>query len=143
MSVKSSAKSSHSSLRSTTSISSTINSGAKAVKRGVKRIKKHAENIVRPLKRTKHALSNVSTPVLSDAEDDPTSTQDNASIMTNETPTVIEINSDDDSEDMVALKEELGTPSFFILIISCTYFSSQRLHRKLGGPQCIHSSSTT
>lgn len=112
MSAKSSAKSSRSSIRSTSPISSTTKSGTKAVNRGVKRIKKQAENLVRPLKRAKHALSNVSTPVVSDLEDDPTATQDNASVVTDGSPEVIAVDSDDE-DSMNALKEELGMPNFF------------------------------
>ncbi|KAF8502348.1 hypothetical protein F5888DRAFT_1800846 [Russula emetica] len=63
--LKSSAKSLHSSLHSrTSSVSSAARSSAKAIGQGIKRIKKGADAIIRPLKRAKHALSNVSSPVI-------------------------------------------------------------------------------
>ncbi|KAF8502338.1 hypothetical protein F5888DRAFT_1871875 [Russula emetica] len=115
--LKSSAKSSHSSLHShTSSISSAATSSAKAIGQGIKRIKKGTGAIVRPLKRAKHALSNVSSPVISDAED-PT-TDDQASIKTNGLLEVIAVGSDEELDDLekeLAVKETWRSPiySFF------------------------------
>jgi hypothetical protein len=111
---KSSKKSSSSSIRSTTpSVSSTAISSAKAVGRGLKRIKNGASKIIRPLKRAKHALSTVSSPAISDAEDDP------ASINTNETPEVIEVGSD--GEELDDLEKELGKSLFILFLLSHSF----------------------
>lgn len=122
MSTKSSTKSSRSSLRSTvsaSSISTTVRSGAKSVKHGiksgVKRIKKSADALIRPLKRAKHALSNVSTPAVSDAEDQ-------ASSQTDESPEVIEVCSED--EGMDKLKKELGTHTCNSCLLSPSLIST-------------------
>jgi len=112
-SMKSSTKSSCSSLRSavsTSSLSKAVRSGAKAIERGVKRIKKGASAIARPLKRAKHMLSNVSSPIASDEDGSPT-----ASVNIQELPEVININSD--GEELDDLKKELGAHSFLSLLI--------------------------
>jgi hypothetical protein len=111
-STKSSAKSSCSSLQSkTSSVSSAAKSRAKAIGRGTKRIKNDANTVVRPPKRAKHALSNVSSPVISeisDSEDDPTDYQ--PSIKTNTSLEVTEIVSDEEHDDH---EKELGTSPFY------------------------------
>lgn len=117
MSTKSSAKSSHSSLRSTlstSSISSTVRSGAKAVKRGVKRIKKGASAVIRPFKRSKHALSNVSTPAVSDAEDGPAADEEQGSVKSYASSEVIEVDSDSEGLNNENLEKELGAHSFHL-----------------------------
>ena len=86
------------------------------VKRGVKCIKKPVN--AQPLKHVKHVplTQKVSTPVLSGAEDDPTTVQDCDSIMTDETE-VIEVDSDIEEQDV--LEQELGTFMFlFFLVVS-------------------------
>jgi len=111
-STKSSAKSSRSSLHSrTSSISSAATSSAKAIGQGIKRIKKGTGAIVRPLKRAKHALSNVSSPVISDVED-PT-TDDQASIKTNGLLEVIAVGSDEELDD---LEKELGAFTYYFFL---------------------------
>ena len=115
MSTKSSAKS-RSSIRSTlstSSISSTVQSGAKAVKRGVKRVKKGASAIIRPFKRSKHALSNVSTPAASDAEDGPTVDKGQGSVKSYASSQVIDVDSDpEELNNLENLEKELGAHSF-------------------------------
>ena len=114
MPTKSSVKSSRSSVQSTTSsISSVAKSSAKAIGRGIKRIKKGANKIVRPLKQAKHALSNVSSPAISGAEDDP-ATDDQASTKTNDSPEVIKVGSDEELDD---LEKELGPSTFYSFFI--------------------------
>src|SRR5882724_3897901 len=74
-STKSSAMSSCSSPHSTTS-SASLSSDARyhaktidhGIKHGIKHVKNHANAIVPPLKQAKHALSVVSSPVISDTE---------------------------------------------------------------------------
>ena len=117
-SVQSQAKSSRSSLQSsisTSSLASAVRTGAKAIKGKTKNLKKRVgAAIAWPFKRAKHALSNVSTPVNSDAEDEEASASDWGSIKTNEsTPDVIEVNSD--GEEVNELARELGT---FIILSS-------------------------
>jgi hypothetical protein len=70
---------------------------------GIKHIKKGANAITCPLKWAKHALSNVSSPIISDAEDP---IGDEASVKANESPEVIDVKSD--SEEMDDLEKELG-----------------------------------
>ena len=107
---KSSAKSSYSSLQSisSSSISSAARSSTKAIgcgiKQGIKHIKKGANAITRPLKRAKHALSNVLSLIISDAEDP---IRDEASVKANKLPEVIDLKSD--SEELDDLEKELGT----------------------------------
>lgn len=125
-STKSSTKSSCSSLHSkTSSVSSAARSSAKAIRRGIKRIKKGANTIVRPLKRAKHALSNVSTvssSVISGEEDDGPATNDEASMKSNESPEVIAVGSDEELDD---LEKELGAcGSYFFLAISLIQFTA-------------------
>jgi hypothetical protein len=114
-STKSSAKSSHTSLQSTSSsVSNAARSSAKAIGRGLKRIRKGATAIVRPLKRTKqlkHALSNVSSPAISEVED----AEDQASLKTGDSPEVIELGSDEELED---LEKELGPSKFSYFVTS-------------------------
>jgi hypothetical protein len=104
---------------SASSISTTVRSGAKAVKHGIKRgikhIKKSADVLIQPLKHAKHALLNVSTPVVSDAED---AAEYQASHWTEELLEVIEVCSDDEGMDQ--LKKELGmhTHNSFLLSLS-------------------------
>ena len=118
--MKTSVKSSRSSLQSsisTSSISSTVKSGAKAIKRGIKRLKNGAIVLIWPLKCAKHALSNISTPAISNAEDDPTTAEDHATA-----PSIIDLSSDD--EDLEALTEQLSTPTYcFFLIVFLIPFS--------------------
>jgi hypothetical protein len=96
---KSSAMSSCSSLQSTSpSASSAVKPHTTAVGHGIKRNKKGASALVRPLKRAKHALSSVSSPVGSDNEG--TTTDDQSSIK------VITILSD--GEELGDLEKELG-----------------------------------
>ena len=112
-STKSSTKSSRSSLQSaisTSSLSKAVRSGAKAIERGVKHIKKGASAIAHPLKRAKHTLLNVSSPVGSDADHSPT-----ASVNTQELPEVIDI--DSDGEELGDLEKELGVHTFLSLLI--------------------------
>jgi hypothetical protein len=120
MSTKSSAKSSHSSLRSTlstSSISSTVRSGAKAVKRGVKRVKKGASAIIRPFKHSKHALSNVSTPAVSDVKDGPAVDEEQGSVKSYASSEVIEVDSDSEElNNLENLEKELGAHSFHLLL---------------------------
>jgi hypothetical protein len=116
MSMKSSAKSLYSSLQLTVSmsyISSTVTSGVKAIKHGVKHIKKGANTIIWPLKHAKHRLSNISTPVISSTEDNPTAAADSTSITTNNSLEVIEVTSDD--KDLDALRNSVCLLSFFFL----------------------------
>ena len=124
MSTKTSAKSSHSLLQSsisTSSISSTVKSGAKAIKHGIKRgikcLKNSANVLVWPLKHAKHALSNVSTPAISNAEDDPATAEDHATA-----PSIIDLSSYD--EHLEALMEQLSMPTYcFFLIVFLIPFS--------------------
>ena len=55
------------------SVSSVARTSVKAIGHGIKHIKKGASAIIRPLKWAKHALSNISSPAISDTEDDPAS----------------------------------------------------------------------
>lgn len=114
---KSSARSSRSSLQSVVSTSSL----PKAIGRGIKRIKKGASAITRPLKRAKHVLSNVSSPAVSDAENDPAAGEDQESMKTDELVEVIDLDSDSELND---LEKELGThPCHSFLAIFLTSFS--------------------
>ncbi len=117
--MKSSAKSSHSSLHSTTSsVSGAARSSAKAIGLGIKHIKQGAIAAVQPLKQTRHALSNVSSPVISDAEDD-TTTNKQASIKTYELPDVIAIDSDGEGQN---LDNELGSSRYsFHVVLSYSF----------------------
>jgi hypothetical protein len=107
--------SSHSSLQSTASATSV--SGTNAIDHGVKRFKDAADitAIPRPLKRSKPALSGLSSPAISDLDDDPTVAED---LVSNKTCTseVIEIDSDRDE-----LEKELGKCSLIILSHCCSY----------------------
>ncbi len=114
MSTKSSTKGSLRSTVPTSSISNSVRSRAKTIKCGIKRIKKSANALVRPFKRAKHALSNVSTPVVSDGEDDSVRTEDQA------TDEVIEVSSDGEGQEK--LKEDLGVPSFIHSFYLCNSF---------------------
>jgi len=121
-SIQSQAKSSRSSLQSsisTPSLTSVVRTGAKAIKGKTKGLNKHVGAVIaRPLKRPKHALSNVSTPVVSDAEDQEASASDRGSIDTDKsTPEVVEV--DSDGEEVDDLKRELGT----FIILSPHHFS--------------------
>jgi hypothetical protein len=95
-SMKSSAKSSCSSCRSSASTSS---------KHSIKRVNQDA--IIRPLKRAKHTLSNVSSPVISDVEDDPIEANEQSSVI--ESLDVIEV--DSEGEELDRLEKELGMPA--------------------------------
>ena len=90
-----------------------------------------------PIKWAKHALSVVSSPVVSDTED---TAGDQASIKTVESPAGIEVTSD--SEEPVDLEEELGmsSPESICFPDCLTHLISQCLPRKPGGPPYIHSS---
>jgi hypothetical protein len=82
---QSSAKSSCSSLQSavsTSSLSNAVRSSAKAIGHGIKCIKKGASSVTRPLKRVKQALSNVSSPAMSNEGSDPTPSGDEDSVDT-------------------------------------------------------------
>ena len=105
-----SAMSSHSSFHSETSsasLSISARANASAIGHGIKR---HVKNLTKggngPIKRAKHALSVVSSPVVSDTED---TAGDQASIKTVESPAGIEVTSD--GEEPVDLEEELGMSS--------------------------------
>lgn len=144
----SSAKSSRLSLQSAVSASSlskVIRTSAKVIRHGVKRIKKGASVIARPIKRAKHVLSNVSSPVDSDAESGPAGDEDQDSLNTTELPEVevfevFEVNSDGD--ELETLEKELGmSPCFSLHYL--THFTSQQQRSKLGGPQYILSSNPT
>jgi len=90
------------------------------IKHGIKHIKKGADALIQPLKCAKHALSNVSTPVISDVKDDPTAADDQATVMSSKLPEVINLGSDDE-DPMEALKEQLGMPtccSFFAVFLT-------------------------
>lgn len=138
--IKSSAKSSRTSLQSTSSsVSNAAKSSAKAIGRGLKRIKKGANAIVRPLKRAKHALSNVSSPAISEQEDEPAA-EDRSSLHTNDSPEVIDLGSDEEPDD---LEKELGLSKFFSYLVNLTHFDSQQRPRKPGGPQYTRSSNLT
>ena len=133
---KSSAKSSHSSLQSAVSASSlskAIRSSAKVIGRGVKRVKKGASAITRPIKWAKHALSNVSSPVDSDAESGPAGDDDQDSLNTTELPEVEIIEVDSDGDELETLEKELGMSPCF-LFHYLTHFASQQQRSKLGGP---------
>ena len=101
-------------------------------------IEKGTNTIVRPRKRAKRALSNISTPVISDAEDDP-ATDDQASIKTGESIEVIEVRSNKELDD---LEKILGPAAFYISFLSfyLTQFNSQRQPKKGGGLRYILSS---
>jgi hypothetical protein len=120
-SIKSSPCSSLQSAASNTSFSSAVRSG---IDHGIKRIKKSADTLTRPLKRPKHALSNVSSSVVS--VDDVTSTaatedhagEDWASTKTGESLDIIDVDLDRD-----VLKKELGMwASFFCVGLSFISF---------------------
>src|SRR5882724_2823355 len=117
-SMQSSAILSCSSPHSTTSLSSVARSHARTIdhgiKCGIKHVKNHANAIAPPLKWAKHALSVVSSPVISDTEDP---ARDQSSIQTIKLPEVIEVGSD--GEDPVNLEKELGLCSpYSVLAIS-------------------------
>jgi hypothetical protein len=119
-SVQSQARSSRSSLQSslsTSSLASAVRNGAKAIKSKTKGLKKRVgAAIARPLKRAKHALSNVSSPVNSGAEDEEASVGDRGSVNTNRSiPDVIEVGSD--GEEVNDLEKELGI--FIVLSSHC------------------------
>ena len=114
---QSSAKSSRSSLQSavsTSSLSKAVRSSAKAVGHGVKRIKKGASAVIRPFKRSKHALSNVSTPAVSDAEDGPAADEEQGSVKSYASSEVIEVDSDSEGLNNENLEKELGAHSFHL-----------------------------
>ncbi len=112
--MKSSVKLSRSSLHSTTSsVSGAARSSAKAIGLGIKRIKQGAIAAVQPLKWTRHALSNVSSSVISDAEDD-TTTNEQASIKTYELLDVIVVDSDGEGQD---LDDELGLSCYSFHVV--------------------------
>lgn len=111
---KSLAKSSHSSLQSAASASSlskAVRSSAKVIGRGIKCIKKGASAIARPLKRAKHALSNVSSPVDSEAEHSLASDGDQDSLNTADLPEVFEVDSDGDEVDNLGVDEPNLAPT--------------------------------
>ena len=117
-SMKSFAKSSRSSLHSTTSsVSSAARSSTKAIGAGIKRIKSGTNKLVRPLKRAKHALSNVSSPIISNTEDNP-ATDDRASIKTNELLDAIMAGSEDELDDLEKTFSSLLFSFLVILLIS-------------------------
>jgi hypothetical protein len=111
-SMKSLAKSSHSSLQSTSSSTRATHHGTKHVKRGAS-----ASTIDRPLKRARHTLlSQVSSPVPSDEEGADQATEDQASVKTDKLLDIIRIESDDELDE---LEKDLGTSLFvFSLAIS-------------------------
>ena len=119
-----SAMSSRSSFHSETSSASLLISAranASAISCGIKqRIKNPAKGGNGPIKRAKHALSVVSSPVVSDTED---TAGDQASIKTVESPAGIEVMSD--GEAPVDLEEELGMSSpYAFLTVSLINFSA-------------------
>ncbi len=118
-SMKSFMKSSCSSLYSTTSsVSDVARSSAKAIGLGIKHIKQGTIAAVQPLKQTRHALSNVSSPVISNAEDD-TTTDEQASIKTYELPDVIAVDLDGEGQD---LDDELGSSCYsFHVVLSYSF----------------------
>jgi len=69
-------------------------------------IKKGASAIARPLKRAKHALSNVSSPADSDAENGLAGDEDQDSLNTADLPEVFEV--DSDSDELDDLEKELA-----------------------------------
>ena len=104
-----SAMSLHSSLHSETSLASlsiSARANAHAIGHGIKRGIKNLGKCNGPVKRAKHALSVVSSPVASDTED---TAGDQASIKTIESLAVIEVRSD--GEEPIDLEEELGMSS--------------------------------
>jgi hypothetical protein len=120
---------------STSSISSTVRSGAKAVTHGVKCAKKAASAIVRPLKHRKHALSQVSTPTVSDVEEGPTVDAEQGSVESYKLSEVIEVSSDSEELDLEDLEKALGMHSFhsflylMILLISVLSVAAQKTWR--------------
>ena len=52
------------------SVSNAAKSSAKAIRHGLKHIKKGATAIIQPLKWAKHVLSNILSPAISELEDD-------------------------------------------------------------------------
>ena len=110
--MKSSAKSSHSSLQSavsTSSLSKAVKSSAKAIRCGVKRIKKGTSIIIHPLKQAKHALSTVSSPVAGNEGNNP-SDGDQDTPNSREMLEVIDV--DSDAEDLEKYEKELGMHTF-------------------------------
>ena len=105
----SSAKSLHSSPQSTVSTSSL----SKAIRCGVKHIKKGASAITHPLKWAKHVLSTIFSPVVSDQGD---INGDQDSMNSQEVLEVININSD--GKDSNKLERELGTHTSLSLFIT-------------------------
>jgi len=94
-------------------LSKAVRSSAKAIGRGVKRIKEGASTIARPLKRAKHALSKVSSPVTSDEDDSPATSVNSQGL-----PEIIEV--DSDGEELDDLEKLLGTSislSLFIILL--------------------------
>jgi len=87
------------------------------IKCGIKCLKNGANVLIQPLKRAKHALLNISTPAISDAEDDPATAEDHATALS-----VIDLSSDD--EHLEALMKQLGMPTYcFFLIVFLIPFS--------------------
>jgi hypothetical protein len=88
---------------STTSLSSAVRSGSK---RDTKRNGTSVDTLVRPLKRPKHALSNVSLSAVSDVDDVTTAAEEWASTKTSESQDIINVDSDIGADD--DLENELG-----------------------------------
>ena len=120
MSTKSSAKLLHTSLwltLSMSSISSTVWSGAKVVKHSVKHVKKGASAIIRPFKHSKHALSNISTSAVSDAEDGPAVNKEQGSVKSYALSEVIKVESDSEElNNPKSLEKQLGLHSFHLFL---------------------------
>ena len=92
---------------SSASLSISTRANASAIGHGIKqRVKNLAKGGNGPIKRAKHALSVVSSPVVSDTED---TAGDQVSIKTVKSPVGIEVTSD--GEEPVDLEEELGMSS--------------------------------
>lgn len=103
-STKSSAKSSRSSLRSTSSSTRATGRRTKNAKRVAS-----ASTVDRPLKRSKHALSQVSSPVPSDDEGADRATEDQASVKTNDLLDITRVESEEELDD---LEKDLGASLF-------------------------------
>ena len=81
------------------------------IKWGIKNLRKGGNAITPPIKWARHALSVVSSPVITDTED---TAGDQASIKTVESPAVIKVESDD--EEPIDLEKELGMSSSYAFL---------------------------
>jgi hypothetical protein len=94
--------SSRSSLLSASPSVSSAKPRVKAIRHGIKRIKETPGTVTRPAKRAKHALSNVSTPVVSDDENPASEASED------EAPSTKVIDVLSDGEELDDLQKELG-----------------------------------